>query len=691
MSTAIEHHHHDFVRTWQEDALDSVGDKEAGVIARLLNSCLSLYSLLLQEVSESQSIAHSAERSLRRSHATLKLWADGHAVLEGGLDRLLENSKSLQDTTLATLNALCGVLLRLSKSLVPRSDRARILRSTDAQVIHEQTRYILTGSGENASDSESDSSDDELENTDLDDTVEEAKTYTRCLLDLSGALQCPAIDPNHEDDQPNALQLGQRSVHENFTELIKGKYPKAGHNLVDSLGRASWQRYQRLQSARSANANKNVTLGDESAKSHIADSEFKDSGLGTSIPNQSTYAETVISFVSSLSEGSANVHIPPLPSGGKKGLPFECTACGGKVRATNNRVWRRHLFHDLQPYSCLLPDCIFTGSPFRDRKLWSVHLELGHGLGPNWESQHCTLCLEHTGDGKNTILSHFARHMEDISLAALPRGIDSDVESDSASDGENSFASEPVPVADPNDATSSRQPRLDHDKLDSKDSKSLVNARPRRRSKFIEDLFGGNERSKPSDAEREEEEEEEEEKEKEEEEEEEEEVIRCVCGREDDDANVFVQCDSCKVWQHGRCVGIIDESASPDEYFCERCRKDLHVLTMTSEGRLSSRYLPVCSSIGAIPTTSGEYHMSQQSPLRFVDRTPRVARIPPQKWEEHKEELRSLYQRMKLDDLMSVMKTRHSFEPTYVTHFRRGFVLTIVENASMYINLSGGT
>lgn len=44
----------------------------------------------------------------------------------------------------------------------------------------------------------------------------------------------------------------------------------------------------------------------------------------------------------------------------------------------------------------------------------------------------------------------------------------------------------------------------------------------------------------------------------------------------DDVGSMFIQCDSCKVWQHGGCVGIMDEGMSPDEYYCEECRKDLH-------------------------------------------------------------------------------------------------------------------
>lgn len=92
---------------------------------------------------------------------------------------------------------------------------------------------------------------------------------------------------------------------------------------------------------------------------------------------------------------------------------------------------------------------------------------------------------------------------------------------------------------------------------------------------------------------------------------EEEEITRCVCGQQeypgppaetgksrdgqsssladsdiqnDDAGGLFIQCDICKVWQHGGCVGIMDEAASPDEYFCEECRKDLHKLMTSSKG-----------------------------------------------------------------------------------------------------------
>lgn len=109
-------------------------------------------------------------------------------------------------------------------------------------------------------------------------------------------------------------------------------------------------------------------------------------------------------------------------------------------------------------------------------------------------------------------------------------------------------------------------------------------------------------------------------------EDEEEEVTRCLCGQQeypglpasrrealgrtiikpeaghpptdssdmipDDIGSMFIQCDLCKVWQHGGCVGIMDEENSPDEYFCEQCRKDLHRIRDEANGYVHYLFAP---------------------------------------------------------------------------------------------------
>ncbi|KAL8785971.1 MAG: hypothetical protein Q9213_003047 [Squamulea squamosa] len=119
--------------------------------------------------------------------------------------------------------------------------------------------------------------------------------------------------------------------------------------------------------------------------------------------------------------------------------------------------------------------------------------------------------------------------------------------------------------------------------------------------------------------------------------EDEEEITRCVCGHQEypgmptafkdparggskttsdpgetgssatlqeDTGGLFIQCDICKVWQHGGCVGIMDEATSPEEYFCEQCRQELHTITITATGQTYSNYLPVQDDSSPQPSSS---------------------------------------------------------------------------------------
>jgi len=108
------------------------------------------------------------------------------------------------------------------------------------------------------------------------------------------------------------------------------------------------------------------------------------------------------------------------------------------------------------------------------------------------------------------------------------------------------------------------------------------------------------------------------------------EAVRCICGHEEypgppplgdedtklgikegieenvlnpadvteDLAGFFLQCDVCKVWQHGGCVGIMNEDTSPEEYFCEECRKDLHKIYTAPNGYVFS---PINSALIYMP------------------------------------------------------------------------------------------
>ncbi|KAK4999993.1 Histone deacetylase complex subunit [Elasticomyces elasticus] len=102
----------------------------------------------------------------------------------------------------------------------------------------------------------------------------------------------------------------------------------------------------------------------------------------------------------------------------------------------------------------------------------------------------------------------------------------------------------------------------------------------------------------------------------------EEEVTRCICGQQeypglpqpladsghrkpssasltdpdtqsDEPGSLFIQCDGCRVWQHGGCVGIMEVKMCPDKYYCELCDKEKHHLGKDSKGQRYSRYVPL--------------------------------------------------------------------------------------------------
>lgn len=69
---------------------------------------------------------------------------------------------------------------------------------------------------------------------------------------------------------------------------------------------------------------------------------------------------------------------------------------------------------------CLDVSCSHSGTTFEDREKWISHLALDHEMEPKWDSIECPFCKHVTGSGKSAVTNHFAEHLEEISLSALP-------------------------------------------------------------------------------------------------------------------------------------------------------------------------------------------------------------------------------------------------------------------------------
>lgn len=122
---------------------------------------------------------------------------------------------------------------------------------------------------------------------------------------------------------------------------------------------------------------------------------------------------------------------------------------------------------------------------------------------------------------------------------------------------------------------------------------------------------------------------------------EEEEITRCVCGQQDypgpplseafdnidphaeDPGGLFISCDGCSVWQHGGCVGILEDAQVPEQYYCEECRPKLHEVQIDTRGYVLLQqtlahhvifFDPACRSflMGALPRTAHMHRLEWQ-------------------------------------------------------------------------------
>jgi len=198
--------------------------QQTGIIARFCRVILDSLAFLVRS-----SVLTTTARNkniLRRCHATLKLWTDGHHIWAGELDSALEGSENLKHTTLSVLHSLCVPLLLGTLNLGVAGTHAytrlglktHLESSPDdavaAQLLRAMTntcRYVrLWLSNFDRPTSDTDSSDDDVyedghgEN-ETNGLAEKIKMYTHCLLDLSAALECPAPDaePNYRSFTAN--------------------------------------------------------------------------------------------------------------------------------------------------------------------------------------------------------------------------------------------------------------------------------------------------------------------------------------------------------------------------------------------------------------------------------------------------------------------------------------------------------
>ncbi|KAK4223486.1 hypothetical protein QBC38DRAFT_372996, partial [Podospora fimiseda] len=427
------------IQQWQLRQSDvqsePVGHSE---IANLCQSLLDLFPEISIALTRNNEVPKPIQIDLDRSRSAFFLWSDGYGIAQGQLDDTFVKSTRLRRSVTKILSHIGEVL---TERLIPLSN----VWSEKLQDLCLRVRSALENASRLLDDGVSKDSDDESSSgastfassgDHLNEVTEDLRTDMRCLGGLGALLKNPVFDPQ-DQDVSTELSVFVWSPSQSYADKIQSRFPQAAPNLIHHLGNANYQRYLRCQAIREGllDEKQPELVTTTISESHIAQtlasgSKFHDSGIGTSIAPTISYAETMMSY---RHEGRS-VRIPPLSQEGKAGKPFDCVACGRKVTIRNSSLWKKHIFGDLLPYICLDIECSHSKTTFASREQWISHLALDHGMAPKWEGIQCFLCTEETGQGKIAVIQHLARHLEEISLSALPTGIDSDTASETSSD-----------------------------------------------------------------------------------------------------------------------------------------------------------------------------------------------------------------------------------------------------------------
>ncbi|CRK21657.1 hypothetical protein BN1723_002773 [Verticillium longisporum] len=124
--------------------------------------------------------------------------------------------------------------------------------------------------------------------------------------------------------------------------------------------------------------------------------------------------------------------IPPMPE--NYGHGFICPICSKLVAEVNTkREWKAHVFTDLTPYICTDVSCRDT-TLYNQTDRWASH-EATHRS--EWQKlDSCAFCAATFQQESRVFYDHVSKHLQEVSLAILPRAADHEGE-EAASDSDD--------------------------------------------------------------------------------------------------------------------------------------------------------------------------------------------------------------------------------------------------------------
>ncbi|KXJ86596.1 hypothetical protein Micbo1qcDRAFT_236887 [Microdochium bolleyi] len=188
------------------------------------------------------------------------------------------------------------------------------------------------------------------------------------------------------------FKQAMRNSDATFTDVLdvshlRQKFPKLSPSLQKALGLANVKRRQFIiycrdhQARLSHDACVMQEHGTLESVSQTAKTEVLSSSATTFLPTPSLDAWnndkeldaddlSSLGSVSTVTEGTTVLTVPPLSALSPDGEPFSCPICCIFQSCRSQRAWQKHVFSDLKAYVCTTPDC---AEIFGDRRRWFEH------------------------------------------------------------------------------------------------------------------------------------------------------------------------------------------------------------------------------------------------------------------------------------------------------------------------------
>jgi hypothetical protein len=230
----------------------------------------------------------------------------------------------------------------------------------EMQFVLQESTDIVTGkrvSGEDMSDSDSDTTDDGKVDLPPEDITELQQLATNlaelntCLMRLSISIRNPA-----PPDQFKVSADIDTTYYERFDIAhVQGKFPNAEEYLTVRLGIAISRRRQYLRYCDDHRKKYEQGLSQIGAHREVASTiasslppVLKASDVSSAELDDDEFDDTqsVTSYASS-GHDPENLRPPPLPEKGSDGEPFECPLCFRFTAVQHVKAWHRHVYRDL--------------------------------------------------------------------------------------------------------------------------------------------------------------------------------------------------------------------------------------------------------------------------------------------------------------------------------------------------------